>query len=195
MDSCINHNNSIDFHCHTCHKKWKGNEKIQEKTKWGLFLFCNTNCQDKFFINEEPDGSAMILDSTKDPPQYVHVAPINLNDFILGKEDVGRATWVFLQSSFCSIADNNPGDLSTSIKEDLKGQVDFISNHYPCLLCRNHWKDMVTKKPIDLSSGVAAANWLAERHNDVNARLGKPIWSISSTQSMIKAYLCHENTV
>lgn len=41
--------------------------------------------------------------------------------------------------------------------------------------CRQHWRELVTSNPPDFSTSNAFFRWTVARHNDVNARLGKPI--------------------
>lgn len=57
----------------------------------------------------------------------------------------------------------------------LKAWTKRVPN-YNCS-CRNHWRGIVRKNPPDVSSADAFAKWAIDRHNDVNSRLGKPIWT------------------
>ena len=42
--------------------------------------------------------------------------------------------------------------------------------------CRKSWDELTKLHPPDFSSRKAFARWAIDRHNDVNRKLGKPIW-------------------
>jgi hypothetical protein len=43
--------------------------------------------------------------------------------------------------------------------------------------CVTHWKEITDKLPPDFSSREAFRAWAIAAHNEVNKRLGKPVWS------------------
>lgn len=61
-----------------------------------------------------------------------------------------------------------------------------IAPRLPCATCRPHWLEMLARTPPEFGAGYFP--WTVARHNEVNARLGKPvisedkaraIWSVS----------------
>lgn len=51
--------------------------------------------------------------------------------------------------------------------------------HLPCGECRRHWDGMVARTPPDWANYFA---WTVDRHNEVNAKLGKPVMSIETAR-------------
>lgn len=62
--------------------------------------------------------------------------------------------------------------------------IQQFGTRIPCGSCRQHWKNMVQRTPADLSSPAAYFAWTVDRHNEVNARLGKPIISMEEARSI-----------
>ena len=50
---------------------------------------------------------------------------------------------------------------------------------YPCSWCALHLSENLKLHPPDVSGRAALSKWLCERHNDVNERLGKPLFDCS----------------
>ena len=46
----------------------------------------------------------------------------------------------------------------------------------PCSVCRDHYRDILTRLP---PASIDPFTWTVMVHNDVNARLGKPQWSVN----------------
>lgn len=70
----------------------------------------------------------------------------------------------------------------------------FTSDIYAfvfCDSCKTHWAAMMKEHPPAVESGAALARWLVDRHNQVNERLGKPIWTFEQAS---RAYLAKRNT-
>jgi hypothetical protein len=42
--------------------------------------------------------------------------------------------------------------------------------------CRRHWKEIVNTMPPDFSTLETFQSWAIDAHNQVNRKLGKPIW-------------------
>lgn len=51
----------------------------------------------------------------------------------------------------------------------------FYSLQYviPCTKCRNHYKELLLKKPINVNSKTELSKWLIDIHNEVNVSLNK----------------------
>ena len=61
------------------------------------------------------------------------------------------------------------------LEEELDWLKEF-TNWIPCGECSVHWKQFVRNNQPDLSSVKAYFDWTVKAHNDVNKKLGKPIW-------------------
>jgi hypothetical protein len=53
--------------------------------------------------------------------------------------------------------------------------VDGITAEIPCGSCRAEWMAMLGRTPADFTSLDAFRQWAVDRHNEVNARIGKPL--------------------
>jgi len=62
---------------------------------------------------------------------------------------------------------------------DLITFVNLLSTLYPCGDCAAHFKKWIKANPIDkgaFTSKKGVTDWFCNAHNDVNRRLGKPIY-------------------
>jgi hypothetical protein len=50
--------------------------------------------------------------------------------------------------------------------------------------CMSHWRELTSKYPPDFSSAKAFFGWGWARHNDVNERLGKPVFLLDEAYAM-----------
>ena len=55
--------------------------------------------------------------------------------------------------------------------------LDAFAQKLPCGHCRAHWLGMMQRTPPDFSTRREYFVWTISRHNEVNAKLGKPIMS------------------
>jgi hypothetical protein len=63
----------------------------------------------------------------------------------------------------------------------------------PCQTCADHYKAYVSSNPItdrDIASAEALFAWTVRLHNDVNARLGKPVISLDEAHEALARPLC-----
>lgn len=58
--------------------------------------------------------------------------------------------------------------------------LETFTRRIGCGQCQTHWRELVGRMPPDLSSGAAYWRWGVDRHNDVNAKLGRPVWTVGS---------------
>lgn len=79
---------------------------------------------------------------------------------VVSKDDLGRRAWAALHAM------ENP------TPEEYQAWLAMVPS-YGCL-CRAHWDELTAKHPPDFEN---FPQWAIDRHNDVNIRLGKPIWS------------------
>lgn len=68
----------------------------------------------------------------------------------------------------------------------MEGQDDTIwiaafGASLPCGDCKSHWLEMLKRTPPDRSRYFA---WSVDRHNEVNARIGKPILTEAAARSL-----------
>jgi len=64
---------------------------------------------------------------------------------------------------------------SDSSRESEINWLNSFAEQLPCDECKEHWKEIVSKTPPDLASQQSYFWWTFDRHNEVNARLGKPV--------------------
>lgn len=63
----------------------------------------------------------------------------------------------------------------------------------PCQTCADHYKAYVSNNPItdrDIASADALFAWTVRLHNDVNARLGKPVMSLEEARDALAHPMC-----
>lgn len=98
-------------------------------------------------------------------------AGLNLSRARVTREDLGRSMWIVLHSFAAQYA-VKPTDEE---RDDMKRFLDGFIAHYPCLICRKHFRETVLPTlPYDVSSQEALERWVHAAHNRVNQRLGKP---------------------
>lgn len=93
---------------------------------------------------------------------------------------VGPKLWTELHRHALSL----PG---APIEKTLRLWLDDFARRLPCGDCRSHWKKMVKATPPDLSGAAAFFAWTVARHNEVNARLGKPAMSVADALALWSA--------
>ncbi|KAH8751360.1 ERV/ALR sulfhydryl oxidase domain-containing protein [Diaporthe sp. PMI_573] len=90
-------------------------------------------------------------------------------------ETLGRGTWTLLHS----IAATYPANPSSSQQNDLVGFVQLFSRLYPCWVCADDFRGYIQKDPVKAGSRGEFGKWLCDAHNDVNKKLGKPVFDCS----------------
>nr|GLL47279.1 FAD-linked sulfhydryl oxidase ERV1 [Ipomoea trifida] len=86
------------------------------------------------------------------------------------KEELGRATWVFLHT----LAAQYPEKPTRQQKKDVKELMAILSRMYPCKDCADHFKEVLRANPVQARSQAEFSQWLCHVHNVVNRSLGKP---------------------
>jgi len=92
------------------------------------------------------------------------------------RAELGRGTWTLLHRA----AAKYPASPSAAERAQMTAWLEALAALYPCDDCAAHYASMLAASPVDASSGPALAAWLCARHNEVNARLGKPAFPCSS---------------
>lgn len=88
---------------------------------------------------------------------------------------LGTATWTFLHT----MAAYYPEKPTENQKSDMKSFISNFSKFYPCNHCAEHLREELGKRPPVVESRSKLSLWFCELHNEVNDRLGKPIFDCS----------------
>jgi hypothetical protein len=75
---------------------------------------------------------------------------------------------------------NYPDNPNTPDKDNYKRFYESIGDILPCVNCRKHYKNHISKFPIaiHLDSRIDLIKWVIELHNIVNKALNKPIYTV-----------------
>jgi len=65
---------------------------------------------------------------------------------------------------------------------DDRGFIDSVTARLPCSTCRPHWLAFMASDPPDFGPGYFA--WTVRAHNEVNARLGKPVVGLDEARGL-----------
>ncbi|KAL1748196.1 ERV/ALR sulfhydryl oxidase domain-containing protein [Schizophyllum fasciatum] len=84
-------------------------------------------------------------------------------------EVLGRATWTFLHTT----AAYYPERPTARQRAHMLSLIHAIPVLYPCSHCAGDFDEDVKVNPPDVSSRGALSLWMCERHNAVNAKLGR----------------------
>jgi hypothetical protein len=73
-------------------------------------------------------------------------------------------------------------------KRSAKQFFESLANLIPCPVCREHYKQHITKNPIlpHLDNRSDLFKWTVELHNAVNEKLNKPKWTVQESLDYIK---------
>ncbi|KAI0310723.1 ERV/ALR sulfhydryl oxidase domain-containing protein [Amylostereum chailletii] len=97
-------------------------------------------------------------------------------------EQLGRATWTFLHTT----AAYYPEKPTTSQRANILSLLHSLPVLYPCSHCASHLGEEMKIHPPDVSGRKGLSWWLCQRHNDVNARLGKAAFDCNKTDERWK---------
>ena len=92
----------------------------------------------------------------------------------------GPAAWKFLHAITFSYPDNP----NLSDQRDAENLFSSLKSLLPCEACRNHYVSEISVNPPDTRSRATLSAWLVDLHNRVNLRLGKPIFSYASAETV-----------
>ena len=92
-------------------------------------------------------------------------------------EELGRSTWTFLHSAAAYFPDA-PSDEQ---KHAMQAMLDALPLVYPCATCAEELREEYARQPptarVDaVESATTLQAYVCTLHNEVNARLGKPLW-------------------
>ncbi|TDL23966.1 FAD-dependent thiol oxidase [Rickenella mellea] len=143
------------------------------------------------FRNWKPDTAAKNSESSNKPSSFTATAGVmsELAGFTKASsrpdtppegcppdvEQLGRATWTFLHTT----AAYYPDRPTPRQKANMYSLLSSLPILYPCTHCAADLGENVKSHPPDVSGRVGLSRWLCERHNEVNEKLGKPIFDCS----------------
>ncbi|CAG9086980.1 hypothetical protein JYU34_021579 [Plutella xylostella] len=96
-------------------------------------------------------------------------------DCPLAKDELGRYTWGFLHT----LAAHFPRQPTETESYRMCKFINIFAQFYPCEPCRLDFQDDIKENPPQTKSREALSQWLCERHNTVNVKLGKPEFDCS----------------
>lgn len=96
----------------------------------------------------------------------------------LDSSRLGNCSWSLLHT----MAAYYPAQPSLSQQYDMDRFIKLFSKLYPCEVCSMDFQQDLKQHPPWLGSGDAFQQWLCDRHNQVNRKLGKPIFDCSKVK-------------
>ncbi len=85
--------------------------------------------------------------------------------------DIGRATWCLLHTSTAAY--------HPSKRASARRFVEALPDMFPCHHCGNDFQVELMAHPLnecDLDSAENFRRWASQRHNNINQKLGKPVF-------------------
>lgn len=120
--------------------------------------------------DEKNDGAGARIQEAMDESEERRILDATIATCPLSREDLGIGTWGLLHT----IAANFPEKPTTVQKVQARRFFDALGDLYPCAVCKEDFRRDIDEHPPDVSSREALSFWVCERHNEVNAKLGKP---------------------
>ncbi|CAG0920313.1 unnamed protein product [Notodromas monacha] len=93
----------------------------------------------------------------------------------LDKDELGNATWKFLHT----MAAYYPDSPTSAQQQNMSNFFKLFSRFYPCDFCAADFRDSLREFPPVTKNQKTLSLWLCERHNEVNEKLGKPLFDCS----------------
>ncbi|MES1919898.1 Flavin-linked sulfhydryl oxidase of the mitochondrial IMS [Bonamia ostreae] len=90
----------------------------------------------------------------------------------LNRAEIGRATWAFMHTT-AAFYPNKPKKV---FQKEMKMLMYLLVKHYPCSYCSDMTMTEMAHNPPRTGSRNDFAKWVCEIHNEVNDRLGKPVF-------------------
>jgi mitochondrial FAD-linked sulfhydryl oxidase len=97
-------------------------------------------------------------------------------------EQLGRATWTFLHTT----AAYYPEKPTPTQRTNMLMLLRSLPILYPCTSCAGDFDEDMRRNPPDVSGRMGLSRWLCERHNEVNAKLGKEAFDCAKTDERWK---------
>lgn len=108
------------------------------------------------------------------------------------RAELGRGAWNMLHRMAATF-DKAP---TAARQRDVTEFFRLVGDLYPCEQCAAHFRGMLAASPVRAGSNRELSTWLCERHNEVNVRLGKPLFdcSLDSLKEKYGSCGCFGNT-
>lgn len=92
----------------------------------------------------------------------------------LNRAEVGRASWGYLHT----LAAYYPERPTQRQRDEMAELIRLFMKLYPCAYCADRSVEQIEREPIHLhnASQRDLAQWMCRAHNEVNERIGKPIF-------------------
>lgn len=140
-------------------------------------------------ISSQLMGPAQCYCESLEPRQVGYQAGDNLAVVSIGREELGRATWLVLHSmaAYYDPAKNRRVALNFH---------QALAALYPCKPCsREYMLEIVqrTDLPLALASRTSYERWTCDFHNRINAQLGKPVYRFKAISEQLQFYQCHDD--
>ncbi|KAG4305985.1 hypothetical protein PORY_000895 [Pneumocystis oryctolagi] len=89
-------------------------------------------------------------------------------------ESLGRATWTFLHT----MAANYPELATAEEQSEMRNFLTIFAKRYPCIYCAQDFREWMHQKENEMmvSGRKELSLWMCKAHNEVNRKLGKPIF-------------------
>lgn len=133
------------------------------------------------FIIHRPDLSSVPLPRGDEAPGTpTHPTGSASNPAFRGN---GPELWAALHSFALNADELRPADAAEIMQRDnsCREWLGEFAKRLPCGECRAHWVRICTRTPPDFARFFA---WTVDRHNEVNAKLGKPGLSIDQARTI-----------
>jgi FAD-linked sulfhydryl oxidase len=124
-------------------------------------------------------STAAVMSALASSPQSLDVPPAHCPPDV---EQLGRATWTFLHTT----AAYYPEQPTPNQRANMLSLIRALPTLYPCSHCASHLRDNMKDHPPNVSGRAALSQWLCDRHNDVNERLGKERFDCTKTDERWK---------
>lgn len=87
-------------------------------------------------------------------------------------QQLGASTWTFLHT----MASYYPDQPDANHQKAAGTLLNALSELYPCSYCAKHMRSELMKNPARVESRGELERWMCDLHNEVNERLGKPLF-------------------
>ena|SRR5689334_1327638 len=99
-------------------------------------------------------------------------------------EDLGRSSWTLLHT----MASKYPHVPDINHQKEARMYLILFAKFYPCSQCSEHMMTYLRNHPPQLSNRHLLQKWLCVFHNDVNQKLGKPLFDCNNISSIHKRW-------
>jgi len=89
-----------------------------------------------------------------------------------GTAELGRSSWKLLHSMAAWYSDKP----TTEQQNRMKNFYETIAEFYPCTYCAKDFQAQIEMSPVEVKSRTNLCLWLCKQHNQVNEKLGKPLF-------------------